>query len=106
MDTTKRLNNKNCHFEQLQKEEQTKSKVRRRKKIIQMNVEDNEKIKNRENFLKPKVYSQRSIKLTNIYQDQTREKKKKKTQITKYGRKIKDITAELTEIKKHCKTTV
>ena len=66
LDTTKRLNNKNCHFEQLQKEEQTKSKVRRRKKIIQMNVEDNEKIKNRENFLKPKVYSQRSIKLTNI----------------------------------------
>ena len=65
LDTAKRLNNKNCHFKQLQKEEQTKSKVRR-KKIIQINVEDNEKIKNRENFLKPKVYSQRSIKLTNF----------------------------------------
>ena len=70
-----------------------------------MNVEDNEKIKNRENFLKPKVYSQRSIKLTNIQPDQTRGKKKK-TQITQYRRKRKDITAELTEIKKHCKTTV
>ena len=77
LDTTKRLNNKNCHFEQLQKEWQTKSKVRRRKKIIQVNVEDNEKIKNRENFLKPKVYSQRSIKLTNFQPDQTRKKNKK-----------------------------
>ena len=75
LDTTKRLNNKNCHFEQLQKEWQTKSKVRRRKKIIQVNVEDNEKIKNRENFLKPKVYSQRSIKLTNFQPDQTIKKK-------------------------------
>lgn len=67
-------------------------------------MEDDEKIKNRENFLKPKVYSQKSIKLTNFQPDQTR--KKKKTQITQYRRKRKDITTEITEIKKHCKPTV
>ena len=49
LDMAKRLNNKNCHFKQLQKEEQTKSKVRRIK-IIQMNVEDNEKLNTEKTF--------------------------------------------------------
>lgn len=62
------------------------------------------KIKNRENFLKPKVYSQKSIKLTNFQPDQTR-KKKKRDKLLNTGEKER-ISLLKYEIKKHCKPTL
>ena len=96
------INNKTLHLKQLEKEEQTKPKINRRKKIIKIRAEINE-IEMKKTIAKiNKTKSWFFEKLNKIDKHLARliKKKRERTQINKIRNEKGEVTTDTIEIKR------